>query len=209
MSKHNLPEVRIKNGWLLREKASVYMHELFDPKGHLADYEEVDEIVADYKKAWKPWEQKIMQAMCDITGLRFRQNIIDVHVAPWFFGFSDPMVMGVMFNDEEFVRILTHEMIHRLLSDNTAIPHDRILIGGWHKLYGKNHAFNTIVHIPLHAVHKAIAIDFLEDPSIIERDYKMNLDHEGKDGDYVKSWDYVNKHGYKEIIKKLKSSFEK
>ena len=208
MAKNKQPEVRIKTGWLLREKASVHLHELFDPKAHLATIAEINEIVDDYKKAWAPWENNIMQAMCDITGLQFRQNIIDVYVAPWFFAFSDPMVLGVTLNDEKLVRVLTHEILHRILTDNTAVPYEHNLIGAWQKLYGKNHSITTLVHIPLHAVHTAIAIDYLDDPSIVETDYKMNLDHGGPEDDYVKSWDYVNKHGYKEIIEKLKTVYK-
>ena len=36
--------------------------------------------------------------MCGLLDLEFRQNIIDVNIAPWFYAFSDPMVIGVTLN---------------------------------------------------------------------------------------------------------------
>lgn len=209
MSKRQLPEVRIKNAWLLREHASVHLHELFAKKGDgLADYEELNEVVDKYKKSWDPVEQKILNAMCDITGLEFRQNTLDVFIAPWFYAFSDPMVIGIMMEGDEFVRNLTHEMIHRIITDNTSLPYYYDYIAAWQKLYGKNHNWNTLVHIPVHAVHKAIIYDVLKDPSIKDADYNMCLEFGGPEDDYIKSWGYVDKHGYKEIIEKLKTIYK-
>jgi hypothetical protein len=209
MSKHNLPEVRIINAWLLREAASVHIHRLLAKEGEvMVNHDEIDEIIKKYKKAWDPLEKKILNGMCDTMDLEFYQNTLDVYVAPWFYAFSEPLIMGVEMRSEEFVSNLTHEIIHRLLTDNTSIRKDADLRVVWAKMFGKNHSPNTLVHIPVHAVHKAIALDVLDDPSIVERDYKMNLDHEGKDGEYVKSWDYVNSHDYKEIIEKLKTAYE-
>lgn len=202
------PEIRIINAWLLREKVSVPLHELWAKKGDkLADNEWMEWKVGEYKKAWEPYEHKIIQAMYDITGLEFRQSVIDVYIAPWFSAISNPMVIGVIYGPDVFVDTLTHELLHRLLTDNTLISYETDLLPEWKKLFGKQHSFVTTVHIPVHAVHKAICLDILKAPERIQRDIKMCKDHNSIN--YVKSWDYVNKHDYKEIIEKLKNNYAK
>ena len=46
MNKYRLPEIRIKNAWLLRESASRHLHTLFAEEGaEMANHAEIDEIV--------------------------------------------------------------------------------------------------------------------------------------------------------------------
>lgn len=209
MSKRQLPEVRIKNAWLLREAASVHLHKIFAKDDEImTSHVEIDEIIKTYENAWEPVENKILNGMCDIMNLEFYQNTLDVYVAPWFYPFSDPLVMGIMFKPDRFVAVLTHEILHRLLTDNTAMNKNTDLLAAWHQMFGSGHSNTTLVHIPVHAVHKAIIYDVLKDPGIKDADYNKCLEREGKDGDYVKAWDYVDKHGYKEIIKKLKTIYK-
>jgi hypothetical protein len=206
MSKEQLPIIRIKDAWLLRENASRHLHELWGKDKTLADDEWMEKRVADYRIAWKPFEKKILTSMTDLLDLSFRQNIIDVHIAPWFNAFSDPMVIGVMKEPDEFVDILTHELLHRLLTDNTAIPHETMLLDEWQKLFGKKHTFGTVVHIPVHAVHKAIYLDVLNAPERLARDVAGNKKY--KATDYINAWNYVDEHGYKKIISQLKKSYK-
>lgn len=201
------PEIRIKDAWLLRDNASKHLHELWGKGKTLADDDWMEKRVADYNKAWNPLENKILTAMTDLLGLSFRQNTVDVHIAPWFNALSDPMVIGVMKEPDEFVDILTHELIHRLLTDNTAIPHDTMLLGEWQTLFGKKHTFGTVVHIPVHAVHKAIYLGTLKDPKRLERDIENNKKYDATD--YINAWNYVEENGYKEIIEKLRKSYSK
>ncbi len=208
MKKQNsLPVIRIKDAWLLRENASQHLHELWASKGDvLADDKWMEKRVAEYQEAWQPIEKTILTGMTEILELSFRQNIIDVYIAPWFRAFSDPMVIGVMQEPDVFVDTLTHELIHRLLTDNTTVPHETMLLEEWQKLFGKKHTFGTVVHIPVHAVHKAIHVDLLKQPERLKRDIAANKKYEATD--YIAAWDYVDKHDYKEIIKKLKKSYE-
>lgn len=203
----DLPDIRIKDGWLLRANASVHLHELWGAGEPLVGDEWMEKRVKEYQTAWSPFERKILTAMCDITGLHFRQNIIDVYIAPWFNAFSDPMVIGVMQKPDEFVDTLTHELIHRLLTDNTSIPYQTgILLPRWQKLFGKDHDFTSLVHIPVHAVHKAIYVDILKEPKRLQRD--IDFYKKTDDKAYLEAWDYVNKHEYKDIIKQLKTSYD-
>jgi len=205
MSKQNLPTIRINDAWLLRENTSVHLNELWGAGKPLRSDEEYAKYAEAYIKAWQPYEQKVLTGITDTLDLSFRQNIIDVYIAPWFRAFSDPLVIGVMQKPDGFIDILTHELIHRLLTDNTTIPHETMLLEPWQKLFGKNHSFGVTVHIPVHAVHKAIYLDVLNEPNRLERDIATNKKFNATD--YVKAWDYVEKNGYKEIIQKLRNSY--
>ena len=204
MSKY--PEIRIKDAWLLRENASKHLHELWGKDTQLADDAWMENRVKQYQKAWQTYEKKILNGMCDLLGLSFRQNVIDVYIAPWFGAFSDPLVIGVMREPDQFVDTLTHELIHRLLTDNSSIPYETKLFPNWQKLSGKNHSFTTIVHIPVHAVHKAIYLDILNEPERLERDKKSDIQHNAKD--YIASWQYVDSNDYQIIIEKLRNSYK-
>lgn len=204
---NELPEIRIKDAWLLRENASKHLHELWGKDNNLADDKWMEQRVKEYKKAWKPKETTILKAMTEMLGLSFYQNTIDVYIAPWFNAFSDPMVIGVMREPDQFIDTLTHELIHRLLTDNTSVPHDTQLLGEWQKLFGKNHSFGATVHIPVHAVHKAIYLDVIKESNRLKRDVDENRQYEATD--YVAAWEYVEKHDYKKIIGKLRESYVK
>lgn len=206
--KYHLPEIRIKDAWLLRANASVYLHELWGKGKKLADDKQMKHKVGEYRKAWAPFERRVLKGMCETTGLAFRQNIIDVYVAPWFYAFSDPMVIGVIHEPDDFVDTLTHELLHRLLTDNTSIPYENSHLLEWEKLFGKGHSFKTLVHIPVHAIHKAIYLDILKAPERLERELHSLENEKGWDTtDYLKSWEYVEEHGYEIIIQKLKKSY--
>jgi hypothetical protein len=200
-----LPEIRIKDAWLLRQNASKHLHELLGKDMVLADDEWMEKRVKEYQDAWEPYEKKTLTAMTEILGLSFRQNVIDVYIAPWFGAFSDPMVIGVMREPGVFVDTLTHELLHRLLTDNTSVPHDTPLLAEWQELFGNNHTFGTIVHIPVHAVHKAIYLDVLKEPKRLKRDIAENSKNNASD--YVSAWNYVDNHDYKKIISQLKKSY--
>ena len=200
------PEIRIKDAYLLHQNASTHLHELWaKPGDKLADHEEMREVVASYQKAWRPYETKILAGMCQTTGLQFEQNIIDVYIAPWFRAFSDPLVVGITIAPDKFIDTLTHELLHRLLTTNTSLPFDTDYIIIWQKLFGKNHTHRALVHIPVHAVHKAIYLDVLNEPARLKRDI-AKMKQLGA-VDYVAAWDYVEEHGYKNIIAQLKGSY--
>lgn len=200
-----MPVIRIKDAWLLREMASVHLNELWGKGKPLPPDDYYAEKVKTYQKAWGSYDHKILAGMTSIMNLSFRQNIVDVYVAPWFYAFSEPMVIGVIFTPDEFVDALTHELIHRLLSDNTTVPNELFLIPHWEKLFGEQDSMKTLVHIPVHAIHKAIYLDILKEPERLERD--IQKDRKSGNKAYIASWDYVEEQSYKEIISKLKKCY--
>ncbi len=201
------PEIRIQNGWLLRRNASKYLHELWGKGKQLSNDEDVQKVVEAYKDAWQPYERKILEGLYKTTDLEFYQNTIDVFVAPWFAAFSSPMVIGVIYEPDDFIDTLTHELIHRLLTDNKTIPYDTKFFKPWRELFGEELEDNMLIHIPVHAVHKAIYLDVLKEPERFKRDVEFCIKYDHKP--YIDAWDYVEKHGYEEIIAKLKKSYQK
>lgn len=200
----NLPTIRIKDAWLLRDAASKPLNELWGKGTSLRSDEEYTKIVEDYRAAWQPYEKKILEGLAKITGLDYNQNIIDVYIAPWFSAFSDPLVIGVTNDPDVFVDVLTHELIHRLLTDNTTLDSETYLVPEWERMFGK-HSWNTTIHIPVHAVHKALYLDILKAPERLGRDIANHKKHGHKD--YVTAWDYVEKNDYKQIIEALIKSY--
>ena len=201
----SLPTIRIKDAWLLREAASVPLNELWGDGEPLKTDDEYAAITKAYQQAWQPFETKILGGMTNILGLSFKQNTIDVYIAPWFNAFSDPLVIGVTLEPDVFVDILTHELIHRLLTDNTTVPDDALLLIEWRQLFGEQNSFGMTVHIPVHAVHKAIYLDVLKAPERLERDVANNQKNNATD--YLNAWNYVDEHGYQGIITKLQKSY--
>ncbi len=201
----NYPEIRIKDAWLLRQNASVHLHELWAAEGdQLADDEEMERIVSVYKKAWKPYESKIIHGTCEMLDLEFRQNTIDVNIAPWFYAFSDPMVIGVTYKPDRFIEVLTHEIIHRLLTDNIQTDYETLYLDEWKKLFGDQHSFGSLVHIPVHSILQAIFDDILQEPERTRHDRGLCK----KWPDYDAAWKYVEKTGYRQVIESLKENYK-
>lgn len=208
-----LPEIRIKDAWLLRMNASQHLHELWGKEGDkLADDAWMKKKVVAYNKAWKKYESDILTGVCELYDLEFYQNLIDVYIAPWFNAFSDPLVIGVIYTPDGFVDTLAHELLHKLFTTN-----NKFLMGEgtelgdeWKRLFGKEHDFKTLVHIPVHAGLKAIYLDILKEPKRLKRDIafcKKSEDTWGKP--YVQAWEYVESHDYKKINEQLKESYQK
>lgn len=198
-----LPKVRIRYGWLLTSNASRHINELQGNGEPLQSDEFYEGITEEYIKAWKPYEHKILQGMCDTLGLSFRQDIVDVYIAPWFHAFSDPMVVGVMYKPDKFIDVLTHELIHRLLTDNNESPYDMEHVKRWRGMFGENTPHKVVVHIPVHATLQAIFDDVLEESERTKRDMK----HSQKAPAYDKAWKYVQENGYKNIIEQLRKDY--
>jgi hypothetical protein len=198
-----LPEVRFEYAFLLSEYASEGLNTLWGDGTPLRSFDEYTEIVKKYAEWWKDDGDKIIRELCRITELEFYQNTIDVYVAPWFYAFSSPMVLGVTFSSKnQFINTLTHEIIHRLLTDNTTYSREYDFLQLWRSLFGDHHEWNTLVHIPVHAIMQKLYIDVLNRPDLLELD-KKDLNEHG-DKEYLAAWGYVEQQGYEDIIRKLK-----
>ena len=202
------PEVRIYFSWMLYDRVSVHLHELFGKGEELITKEQAEDYTENYRQAWSKFEDRILPALVEVLGVEFYRPVIDVPCAPWMWSISDPLTMGFQFFPDQFVDQLTHELCHVLLTDNTkysmrSSKKVQYLDERWKKLFGKEHDFDTLAHIPVHALCKYIYLDILKDPKRLERDVEMVR----VDPSYEAAWDYVDEHDYKEIIKQLKGDY--
>ncbi|HMR73366.1 MAG TPA: hypothetical protein PKD68_05180, partial [Candidatus Saccharibacteria bacterium] len=192
----NIPQVRIKYAWLLANSASVVMNEKWGDGTPLRSFKEYEKVAAKYEKWWRPYNDQVLEGICEILGLEFRQNIIDVNVAPWFSPISDPMTIGPAFTTaDNLVDTMAHEMLHRLITDNTTYPYDYDFLTQWRAMFGDEHAQNTLIHIPVHAAMEALYIK-LDRPDLLALDLEQTKEYK----EYKDAWTYVRKVGYKEVV---------
>lgn len=167
--------------------------------------EETGVLVETYKKAWEKEEMAILNGMTDILSIGFYQNTIDVYLVPYHNGsFSSPMVIGMISRGQSiesnmFVDVLTHELLHRLFTDNDkGIRFGRI----WLDMFPDEEML-TRNHIFLHAVHAHIYLNILKNPSRMEKNIVRHSVH----APYKKAWDIVEKQGYNTLIEELKKRY--
>lgn len=203
MRKDDTPEIRIKYGWLLASVTSGALNEKFGDGSAVASYDEFNKITTQYSAWWNAHENEIIEGICNILDLRFRQNIIDIYVSPWFTPISDPMTIGPGFKtSNSLINILTHELIHRLITDNTSIEYDHDFVSDWVELFGKDHNQKTLVHIPVHATMKQLYLDTLNRPDLLELDIETTKHNKP----YADAWKYVQANDYTAIVKSLTAS---
>lgn len=196
-----IPEIRFSNGWLLTSAFMAYREEIKRFKNKRApSWKKMSKIVSVREKIWKKSEKKIITAMQKITGLNFYQNLIDVYIVyGWRTAFSDPMVIGMRYEDEDFIDVLTHEILHRLITDNIQGKNG----GSWPaKIYPKIKDTRTIHHILVHAIHKEIYLNVLKRPDRLAKDIEKCQ----KWPSYKRAWQIIEKDGHSNIIEKFRKS---
>jgi hypothetical protein len=163
------------------------------------------------RDVWVKHRNIVLPAMLDLYGVEFNKNIIDVYVSPWNMSISDPLILNPGRPPEVQVDTLIHELLHVLFTDNTSYclyePHDKQLIDYWRDMFGHEHEFKTLAHIPVHAGLKALFLDTLGEPMRLDRDI---LRHQGNPA-YSAAWDYIESHDYRQIntdLKELYRSFK-
>lgn len=204
-----IPEIRINFAWLLFYGESKALAEANNFK--LESYEYYDKKTADYRKAWKKYEKKIVEGLQAVLGVDFYRPVIDVSCTPYFIPKSDPLIMNFKEKPDQFIDVLMHELCHVLLTDNNKhqsnVENPNLdLIAVWGGLFGKDKDMNVLAHIPVHALSKYVYIDILKDPARLQRDKKA-VEEWDNSGAYKTSWAYVEGHNYKDIISELRKSY--
>lgn len=208
MNDNDIPEIRINYARLLQEDVSKKISKLNN--WWLPSDEKSMERTEDYRRAWKPKEPQILILMQDCLGVAFYKKVIDVHIAANILPKSQPLIISMQDTPDQFIDTLTHELIHVLLTDNSKLSlqganRDFQISNVWQNMFNSEQDLSTLSHIPVFAVFKKIMLDVHQDSSRIDRDKEM-LKKFGSTS-YLKSWDYVEKVGYEEIIEKLKNSY--
>lgn len=194
-----IPNIRFKYGWLVAGEVSSILNDTWGDGTPLRSDDEYFAIAKKYEEWWRSESDAILRSMTDILGLQFHQSEIDIYVVPWFNAMSDPLIIGPAFSTkDELVNTVTHELLHRLLTENTITDYTYDYLTGWKELFG-DLEFNALVHIPVHAIMKKIYLDKIDRPDLVDLDKQMVKDNQP----YVDAWAYVDEIGYDEIIEKL------
>ena len=99
-----------------------------------------------------------------------------------------------------FLSLLTHELLHRLLTDNTK----KIDVGAiWKEMFPNVSNRKVRNHIVLHAVLKELLLSVFKDKKELERIITFDQKFEP----YKKAWDIVEEKGHKAIIDEFKSYY--
>ncbi|MCF7865344.1 MAG: hypothetical protein K9M11_02455 [Candidatus Pacebacteria bacterium] len=194
--KISMPEIRILSGRFIDNVLYSYINRIEEYKDSKAPSRiEMLDAMRARKESWQKEETQILNALQQITGLTFFQNSIDVYlVGGWHRAFSDPVVISIKIEGEAFVDVLTHELIHRLLTDNKQDKNGGI----WcKKNYPEIEDPAVSNHILVHAIHKEIYLDVLGRPDRLAADIEKC---EVKLA-YKEAWNIVEREGYKNIIK--------
>ncbi len=203
------PEIRIQFSFLLQDFVSANLDKFFSPdKSNLSSYDDAEKYTEKYKNAWSKYEDIIIQGLINKLGLNFYKPVIDVSLADYMLPMSQPIIINFRNEPDVFIDVLTHELIHVLLTDNQYFQiatSEFDLISKWKKLFG-DYDFNTLVHIPVQAIMKYVYLDILKDPIRLDRDIENSNNLEGNDA-YKDSWSYVMNNDYNEIIEKIKSIY--
>jgi len=198
-----LPEIRILYSPLLHNALLKYASK--EEWDKVPPKEEIYARVESYQKQWDALSQKILSGLREMTGLEFKQNVIDIYpIPPEMRAFSEPLVIGMHHDPDMTVDVITHELIHRLMVDNKSVEFQTCPL--WGDIFGMELSRVARIHIAVHAIHKAIYLDVLKEPARLERDVKNCIKYNAVE--YLAAWDYVDKHGYKEIIEQVKEAYK-
>jgi hypothetical protein len=201
-SKPNFPKIRITFGNLLYETASKDGYQVRKKDNPELVFPEIDEVkkrVSDYQAAWQEKEEIILKGLTDILELDFFQNAIDVYIAPFMQPISEPLILHTLREPDSFIDALSHELLHRLFTDNTQnIPYGEII----KKMYPEE-VMMVRNHVVIFAVLKYLFLDVLKEPHRLERKVRFHQ----KSPPYKRAWEIVESQDYREIINSFKSHY--
>lgn len=205
-SKYQIPKVIFRF-------SEVYNQEwryIFDSKKREMKYPS-DDVIRKYidkvEKLWKRVEQKMLTELTDLTGLKWDEREVICYVVGWVTPFADPLTLPVYkddlgYNHDYFVDILTHELIHRLQTQDSNRYKMKKYWAYADKKYAKE-TFESMAHISVNAIHAHLIKEIFDDQRL-EFNIRLMKDLP----DYKSAWEIVLKEGYKSIIKEFKANLK-
>ncbi len=199
-----VPEVRILFSDLLYYNESQILAKNFQK--NIEPIEFCQQRIKEYSDAWHSKSKKILLGMQNIYELNFYRPVIDAIVAPFFRPMSQPIILNFRHEADQFIDVLTHELLHNLFNDNHKVNYltQNNLLEQWKDLFGRDIETKVLVHIMVHAGLKAIYLDVLNDPYRLERDIKECQQWPA----YKAAWDYVENNNYQAINEKIKELYQ-
>lgn len=195
-----IPTVRFKFSWIYDQnyrKSPGIQRWL---KEQELNYPSIDKIKAYIEKAersWRPIEKKILSEQSKILGLPWHEKETVCYLVGVGIPFSDPLTISIIKRSENaFVDVLTHEMVHQLFMQGNNYENSK---KAWDYIYTKYKSESQVtkIHIPLHALHKHILLNFFDKKRF------SNEMKSVKSPDYIRSWEIVERDGYEQILQEF------
>ena len=185
-----MTKIVFKYSWIYDD----HFMEIAKNKERYPSLERIEAFIKRAEKLWRKDEKRILAELPRITRLKWKEEKITCYVVGKCIPFSEPLTLPIMENyPDYFIDVLVHELLHQLLfvqnEEETKEAWDYIF-----KKYRKG-AVNTKIHIPVHAFHSHIYLKFFG-----ERRMKRDIKLISFLPDYKKSWEIVQKEGYRNIM---------
>lgn len=158
----------------------------------MPSYRVLDSHVRKVEKEWSKHGAKILNEIVRVTKLNWQEKEIVCYITAGIIPYSDPLTLNLRSD----IDTLTHELIHRILSE----PENwKRIKSSWTKLMKKykDEPQKTKTHIIVHAIHAAV-LKKLFGEKRLKREKKVVLDPK-----YIRSWAIVDVDGYGNIVKEL------
>lgn len=206
MEKIKIPEIIFKYSWIYDQNWKAVGERLSMEIEHLSQ-EDIRGYMKKVEKSWKENERDILEELSKITSLSWKSESITCYVVKRCFmpsAFSDPLTISVLTHkkEDEFVDVLTHELIHRLLTE----PGRMKELEDHKKLKEEKYpeeSFKTKIHITVHAIHKHVYLKFFNKDRL-----KRDMEKMRRIEDYRRAWDIVEREGHEKIIEDLRESIK-
>lgn len=195
MAKRILPKVQFIYSWIYDD-----VFKKFDrpPKNRNLSFRAMQRYIKSVEALWRKREKAILQELSKVAKLSWKEEKIPCYVITYGLPFSNPLTIGVWEEEDYFLDILTHELIHRLFFQE---GNEKRIAGAWRyflKKY-KQEPFETRTHIPLRAFHEHIFRTLFNEKRL-QREYEITKRYSKEE---KRSWDIVREEGYKNIIKQF------
>jgi hypothetical protein len=198
----NLPQIKISHSKLLDPYFLFYYQNHPEWKDKWAQPSEQALLtrVDTYKEIWKNYGSQILCGICEFFEKEFIETVIEIYVVGGNHrAFSNPLVLSSRYNENEFLILIAHELIHRLLEGHK--------ITFTKKLYPDLPDL-TANHIIVHAALKHVYLDVLDRKDLLDLNLKKS-EHSSTLGfpEYEQAWKIVEERGYKNLIEEYKKNY--
>lgn len=181
-----MPQLIFRRSWL-------YDQALIRKRGYKIPTDKIlDAHVRKMEREWAKHGRKILREIVRVTRLKWREKEIVCYITAGVIPYSDPLTLNLRSD----IDTLTHELIHRILSD----PENwKRIKYNWMKLMKKykDEPQKTKTHVIVHSIHAAILEKLFGENRLINEKKAV------RDPKYIRSWEIVDLDGYENIIKEL------
>lgn len=187
---HPFPKLIIQRSWLL-DQALARPKKWPEPKAPFFK-SQVKKLIS----AWDRNGRKILRSIERHSGLRWYQREIPIYVSFGIIPFSNPLILTLRKDVTVMVDTLTHELIHRVLSE----PQNwKRIENNWNRLmriYRKESPMAR-THIVVHAIHELVLLDLFGQKRLVRECQEV------KNPAYRRSWKIVERDGAVQILRQL------